>query len=67
MENEFHVICDRPDMTVIPTAKLLELQKARFAIELIGSSIDSYGVNTRIVELVCKQFGYEHKEEKADA
>lgn len=67
MANEFQVICDRPDMTVIPTATLVELQKARFAIELIGSSIDSYGVNTSIVELVCKHFGYEHKEDNTNA
>ena len=67
MANEFHVITERADMVAIPQSELIELQRARLGIDLIGSTLGRYGPEDKVVFAVCKQFGYEYREEKPDA
>ena len=65
MSNGFSVICDRPDMVIIPTSKLIALEKAQMGIDLIGSTLGRFGADDHVVNAVCKQFGYEYKEPTA--
>ena len=68
MANDFQVICDRCDLTVIPTKELCMLVRAKMGIDLIGSTLGPYGADSAVIASVCKQFGYEFNgEEKADA
>ena len=55
------------DTVTISREEYNSLIRARMSIELIGSTLSSYGGDDRVVIAVCKQFGYEYKEEKADA
>ena len=63
MANEFQVITERADMVAIPHGEYTELQRARFGIEMIGSTLGKYGPDDSVVKAVCKQFGYEYKED----
>lgn len=67
MANEFQVITERADMIVIPQSEYIELQRARLGIDMIGSTLSKYGPDDSVVKAVCKQFGYEYKEETTDA
>ena len=67
MANEFQVITERADMIAIPQSEYIELQRARLGIDMIGSTLGKYGPDDSVVNAVCKQFGYEYKEEKPDA
>lgn len=51
------------DVVAIPRAEYDELLKARLGIDLIGSTLGKYGPDDSVVNAVCKQFGYEYKEE----
>lgn len=68
MEEEYTPlqVCDQ-GIILIPREEYNALIRARMGIELIGSTLSSYGADDRVVVAVCKQFGYEYKEEKADA
>lgn len=55
------------DCVVLPREEYNALIRARMGIELIGSTLTNYGGDDRVVVAVCKQFGYEYNEEKADA
>ena len=59
---------DNSTMTVtIPVSEFEELIKAKVGIGMIGLSIGKYGADNDVVRVVCKQFGYEYKEDQADA
>ena len=55
------------DEVTIPRVEYDELKKARWCIELIGSTLNRYGGDDKIVVALCKQFGYEYLEEMPDA
>lgn len=67
MANEFQVITERADMVAIPQGEYIELQRARLGIDMIGSTLGKYGPDDSVVNAVCKQFGYELREETQDA
>ncbi len=56
-----------PDTVNVPRDEYDELICARNGIHLIGKTFNKYGPNDDIVKAVCKQFGYEYKEETPDA
>ena len=51
------------DVVAIPRAEYNELINARLGIDLIGSTLGRYGPEDKVVLAVCKQFGFEYKEE----
>ena len=51
----------------IPASEFEELIMAKVGIGMIGNSIGKYGADNDVVRVVCKQFGYEYKEDEADA
>lgn len=55
------------DVVAIPRAEYNELLKARLGIDMIGCTLGKYGPDDSVVNAVCKQFGYEYKEETPDA
>lgn len=55
------------DVVIIPRAEYDELLKARLGIDLIGSTLGKYGPDDSVTNAVCKQFGYELREETQDA
>lgn len=59
---------ENSNMTItIPVSEFEELIMAKVGIDMIGNSIGKYGADNEVVRVVCKQFGYEYKEDKADA
>ena len=58
---------ETPDVVTIPRAEYDELLKARLCIDMIGCTLGKYGPDDSVVNAVCKQFGYEYKEETPDA
>lgn len=60
-------VIDVPDEVTIPRAEYDELKKARWCIDLIGSTLNSYGGDDKIIVALCKQFGYEKPEDKPNA
>lgn len=67
MANEFKVISENTDMVTIPRAEYDELLKARLGIDMIGSTLNAFGGEDKIVVAVCKQFGYEKPEAEPHA
>lgn len=55
------------DVVAIPRAEYNELINARLGIALIGTTLGRYGAEDTVVAAVCKQFGYEYREETPDA
>ena len=55
------------DVVAIPRAEYNELINARLGIAMIGTTLGRYGAEDKVVEAVCKQFGYEYREETPDA
>lgn len=55
------------DEVTVPRAEYDELLKARLGIDMIGCTLGKYGPDDSVVNAVCKQFGYEYKEETPDA
>ena len=51
----------------IPVSEYTELVRAKLGIDMIGNSINKYGVDDNVAKAVCKSFGYEYKEDEADA
>lgn len=50
------------DPITVPYEEYAELVRARMGIDLIGSTLGKYGPDDSVVKAVCKQFGYEYKE-----
>lgn len=48
----------------IPVSEYTELVRAKLGIDMIGNSLNKYGVDDNVVKAVCKSFGYEHKEDE---
>lgn len=55
------------DNVTIPRVEYDELLKARLGIDMIGCTLGKYGQDDSVVNAVCKQFGYEYREETQDA
>lgn len=55
------------DEVTISRAEYNELINACFGIAMIGTTLGRYGAEDKVVAAVCKQFGYEYKEETPDA
>lgn len=51
----------------IPVSEYTELVRAKLGIDMIGNSLNKYGVDDTVSKAVCKSFGYEYKEDEADA
>lgn len=51
------------DVVAIPRSEYNDLARARLGIDLIGCTLGKYGPEDKVVLAVCKQFGYEYKEE----
>lgn len=51
------------DVVTIPRSEYNDLTRARLGIDLIGCTLGKYGPEDKVVLAVCKQFGYEYKEE----
>lgn len=51
----------------IPVSEFEELIMAKVGIGMICNSIGKYGADNDVVRVVSKQFGYEYKEDEADA
>lgn len=66
-EEKLQEIIAYPDTVTIPRAEYDELLKARLGIDMIGCTLGKYGPDDSVVNAVCKQFGYEYKEETPDA
>lgn len=58
---------DNNDIIVIPRAEYDELKKARFALDVIGKSLTTYGVDDSVADPLLTAFGYTRPEEDADA
>ena len=55
-----------PDFTYveyveIPVEEYNELIKAKYALQLIGATRDSYGYTTAVIDAICKSLGYQIK------
>ncbi len=55
------------DEVTVPRAEYDELLRARLGIDMIGCTLGKYGPDDSVVNAVCKQFGYEYREETPDA
>ena len=51
----------------IPVSEYTELVRAKLGIDMIGNSLNKYGVDYTVAKAVCKSFGYDYKEDEADA
>lgn len=56
-----------PNTVNVPRGEYDVLICAQNGIHLIGKTLGKYGANDDVVKVVCKQFGYEYKEETPDA
>ena len=56
-------IREENDCVVLPRAEYDVLVRARMGIDAIGSTLGRYGPEDKVVVAICKQFGYEYKEE----
>lgn len=45
----------------IPVIEYQELIKAKYAIQLICQTRDTYGYTTAVIDAICKSFGYQVK------
>lgn len=61
---EENSISESTEFVLIPREEYNSLTRAKMGIDLIGSTLSSYGGDDRVVVAVCKQFGYEHKEDE---
>lgn len=51
----------------IPVSEYTELVRAKLGIDMIGNSLNKYGVDYTVAKAVCKSLCYEYKEDEADA
>lgn len=63
LEERLQEIIANSDTVTIPRAEYNELINARLGIAMIGTTLGRYGAEDKVVAAVCKQFGYEYKEE----
>lgn len=63
LEEKLQEIIAISDTVTLPRAEYNELINARLGIAMIGCTLGKYGPEDKVVLAVCKQFGYEYKEE----
>lgn len=57
-------IYESTNFVIITQEEYKNLVLARMGIDMIGSTIGRYGADDKVVAAVCKQFGYEYKENR---
>ena len=45
----------------IPVSEYQELIKAKYAIQIISQTRETYGYTTSVIDFICKSLGYEVK------